>query len=103
MNRSLQRILTMAEKIHLYRALQELYLQKQKLERVISSLEELRISGNTMTGIHAAVKRRGRKAMGIEERQEVSRRMKRYWASRRKRTPKAHSSVRRNTIRRLRP
>jgi len=71
--------------MHLYRALKELYAQKQKLERVIASLEELRLSGSGATATPAGVKRRGRKTMGLQERQEVSRRMKRYWASRRKR------------------
>jgi hypothetical protein len=70
--------------MHLYRALKELYAQKEKLERVIASLEELRLSGNAAAP-SPGVKRRGRKMMGLAERQEVSRRMKRYWASRRKR------------------
>jgi hypothetical protein len=70
--------------MHLYRALKELYAQKEKLERVIASLEELRVSGSATSLPTASAKRRGRKMMGIEERQEVSKRMKRYWASRRK-------------------
>ena len=74
-----------SDSMHLYRALKELYAQKQKLERVIASLEELRISGSAAIAAPAGVKRRGRKMMGLQERQEVSRRMKRYWASRRKR------------------
>ena len=77
--------------MHLYKALQELYAQKQKLERVIASLEELRLSGSTTTtsALQPGAKRRGRKTMGLEEREEVSRRMKRYWASRRKRRVEA--------------
>ena len=72
--------------MHLYRALKELYAQKQKLERVIASLEDLRLSGSAAAPTPAAsAKRRGRKMMGLEERHEVSKRMKRYWASRRKR------------------
>lgn len=74
---------------HLLRALNELYAQKQKLERVIASLEELRLPGGDTPSQPAATKRRGRKMMGLEERQEVSRRMKRYWASRRKRRSEA--------------
>jgi hypothetical protein len=70
--------------MHLYRALKELYAQKQKLENVIASLEELRQAGTSIPTPRAGVKRRGRKMMGLEERQEVSRRMKRYWAGRRK-------------------
>jgi len=75
--------------MHLYKALQELYAQKQKLERVIASLEELRLSGSATTTLQPGAKRRGRKTMGLEEREEVSRRMKRYWASRRKRRVEA--------------
>jgi len=75
--------------MHLYKALQELYAQKQKLERVIASLEELRLSGRAIPSLETGSKRRGRKTMGIEERQEVSKRMKRYWASRRKRRAEA--------------
>jgi hypothetical protein len=71
--------------MHLYKALQELYAQKEKLERVIASLEELRVSGSSVPVPPVSSKRRGRKMMGLVERQEVSRRMKRYWASRRKR------------------
>jgi FAD/FMN-containing dehydrogenase len=67
----------------LYKAIQELYAEKEKLERVIASLEELQrsASGNASDS-HG--KRRGRKSMNAKERQEVSERMKKYWASRRK-------------------
>ena len=75
----------MAEATHLYKALKELYAQKEKLERVIASLEDLRLSGSSIATQPAGSKRRGRKTMGLDERQEVSRRMKRYWASRRRR------------------
>jgi len=75
--------------MHLLKALKELYAQKQKLERVIASLEELRLCGGTSPLQQASVKRRGRRTMGLEERQEVSKRMKRYWASRRKRRAEA--------------
>jgi hypothetical protein len=75
--------------MHLYKALKELYAQKEKLERVIASLEELRLSGSASAVPPAGAKRRGRKTMGIVERQEVSKRMKRYWASRRKHSTEA--------------
>ena len=79
-----------AKQMHLYKALKELYAQKQKLERVIASLEELRLSGSAAIPTPpSGAKRRGRKMMGLEERQEVSKRMKKYWASRRKRRPEA--------------
>lgn len=70
----------------LHKTIQDLYAEKEKLERVIASLEELQraAAGNPlMTGR----KRRGRKSMGAQERQDVSERMKRYWAGRRKPNP----------------
>jgi hypothetical protein len=60
-----------------------LYAEKEKLDRVIVSLEKLQ-------AIHsdsAAPQRRGRKSMGQEERRVVSARMKRFWAERRKPHP----------------
>jgi hypothetical protein len=69
----------------LYKAIQDLYAEKEKLERVIASLEDLqRAAGGGIPPVPGAGKRRGRKSMGADERQEVSDRMKRYWASRRK-------------------
>ncbi len=76
--------------MHIYKALKELYAQKEKLERVIASLEELRVSaGSTASVPRTGAKRRGRKMMGMAERQEVSKRMKRYWAGRRRRSAQA--------------
>jgi hypothetical protein len=70
----------------LYKAIQELYAEKEKLERVIASLEELqRAAGSIPSSPPRGGRRRGRKSMGTKERQEVSERMKKYWASRRKR------------------
>ena len=67
----------------LYKAIQELYAEKEKLERVIASLEELqRAAGGAP--LPKGGKRRGRKSMNAKERQEVSERMKKYWAARRK-------------------
>lgn len=68
----------------LYKAIQELYAEKEKLERVIASLEELQLSaGGGIPQLPKAGKRRGRKSMSPEERLEVSERMKKYWAGRR--------------------
>ncbi|MBZ5579540.1 MAG: hypothetical protein LAP40_23515 [Acidobacteriia bacterium] len=68
------------------RALGVLYGEREKLNRVIASLEEL--AGNP-----AAVQipsRRGRKkGMSAQERREISDRMKKYWASRRATARKA--------------
>lgn len=73
------------EAMDLYKTIQELYAEKEKLERVITSLEELQRAANgTSIGSYPG-KRRGRKSMNAKERQEVSERMKKYWANRRKR------------------
>jgi len=68
----------------LYKAIQDLYAEKEKLERVIASLEELQRAAEGGPVMFRGGKRRGRKSMGEGERAEVSERMKRYWASRRK-------------------
>jgi hypothetical protein len=64
----------------LNKTIQELYAEKHRLERVIASLEELQ---REKGGQVPSVKRRGRKFMDAKERQEVSARMKKYWASQR--------------------
>jgi hypothetical protein len=69
----------------LYKAIQDLYAEKEKLERVITSLEELQQAAGSVSAVSGTRKRRGRKSMDAKERQEVSERMKKYWASRRKR------------------
>jgi len=68
----------------LYKAIQDLYAEKEKLERVIASLEELQRNAGLEPELPKAMRRRGRKSMGTKERQEVSERMKKYWANRRK-------------------
>ena len=67
----------------LYKAIQDLYAEKEKLERVIASLEELQRAGGSVPELPKPAKRRGRKSMSSAERQEVSQRMRNYWASRR--------------------
>jgi hypothetical protein len=64
-------------------AIQELYTEKRTLERVIASLEELHRTPDALPTLVRSVKRRGRKFMGPQERQEVSERMRKYWAARR--------------------
>ena len=64
--------------------IQALYAQKEKLERVIADLEDLQRT--TQSTVPKASSRRGRKSMPAEERAEVSERMKKYWAGRRKDT-----------------
>ena len=78
----------------LYKAIQDLYAEKEKLERVIASLEELqRASGADPVPVEKPGKRRGRKSMSTEERQEVSERMRKYWAGRRKEQAQARPAA----------
>lgn len=67
----------------LYKAIQDLYAEKEKLERVIASLEELQRTAGSVPVMPKPAKRRGRKSMDSSERQEVSERMRKYWAARR--------------------
>ena len=77
----------------LYKAIQDLYAEKEKLERVIASLEELQRTAGAAPVLPAKpAKRRGRKSMSSEERQEVSERMRKYWASRRREHPAASAA-----------
>ena len=62
--------------------IQELHAEREALDRAISSLEELQKSDDGFP-LHSNRSRRGRKFMGPKEREEVSARMKKYWASRR--------------------
>jgi dsDNA-specific endonuclease/ATPase MutS2 len=71
----------------LFKAIQDLYAEKEKLERVIASLEELQRSSTPLPSVPKPAKRRGRKSMNSQERQEVSERMKKYWESRRQGQP----------------
>jgi hypothetical protein len=65
--------------------LQLLYARKARMEQAISDLEELqRVRSLPLPPPHSKRKSSGRKSMGAEERKEVSRRMKKYWANRRK-------------------
>ena len=66
----------------LYRIIRELDQERERLKRIIESLE-----GMTPTGKAPARpggKRRGRKSMDDAARKEVSQRMKLYWERRRK-------------------
>jgi hypothetical protein len=67
----------------LEKTINDLRAEKAKLEQVIAALEDLaRTSGSF--SLPRPRGRRGRKFMGEKERREVSARMKRYWAGRRK-------------------
>jgi len=53
----------------LHKIIQDLYVEKGKLERVIASLEELqRAAGGSIPPAPDSGKRRGRKSLGPEER-----------------------------------
>ena len=71
----------------LLKALQELYAEKEKLERVIAALEDLQRTAGELPELPGMPKRRGRKNMSQRERREVSERMKKYWDGRRKNGP----------------
>ena len=62
--------------------LRNLYIEKENIERAIAALEALQ---GICPSQEPVSKRRGRKAMGPEERRRVSARMKRYWDKRRER------------------
>ncbi len=66
----------------LYNIIQQLYEERERIEQVIRSLEEL--LAEEAAQVEAAPKRRGRKSMSQEERREVSKRMRKYWEARRK-------------------
>jgi hypothetical protein len=79
----------------LYKAINELLEEKQRLDEVIARMEMLvsarahARSGATGPIAVPSPRKRGRKGMSEEERAEVSRRMKEYWAKRRKSPAKA--------------
>jgi hypothetical protein len=75
----------------LYKAIQDLYAEKEKLERVIASLEELQRTAGSVPIMPKPTKRRGRKSMNSQERLEVSERMRKYWAGRR--SPKSEDDT----------
>jgi hypothetical protein len=67
----------------LYKTIQQLYEEKERLERVIASLEELQRTEAAVSILPQVLKQRGRNSMAAAERQEVSERMKKYWEGRR--------------------
>ena len=66
----------------LYKAIRTLYDEKKRVDRLISSLEQVKARGLDRARPATSI-RRGRKRMTAAERLEVSQRMKRYWAARR--------------------
>ena len=66
--------------------IEKLETERRRLDGAIEALRRLQQqTGNTKTRATAGGRqRRGRKFMSADERREVSARMKRYWAKRRK-------------------
>jgi len=64
----------------LYRIIRELVLERDRLQRIIDSLEEMKQSPPAART--EVIRRRGRKSMDRAARDEVSQRMKKYWAQR---------------------
>jgi len=68
----------------LRKVIRSLIEEKNKLDSVIASLQSLEKQEDPARPVTSALGRRGRRAMGQEERRRVSERMKKYWAGRRK-------------------
>ena len=60
--------------------IRELNAEIERIKAAIACLEQLR--GNSSAATNGS--RRGRKSMGAQERLEVSERMRKYWANRRR-------------------
>jgi hypothetical protein len=74
--------------VDIYKAIRELVEEKKRIDRIIASLEAMLAKGRVVAPgklevAPAPPKRRGRKGMSSEERQQVSERMARYWAEKR--------------------
>ena len=68
----------------LHKTIRHLREERKRLDETIARLEAMQASGESAKPA-APPKRRGRKTMGIEERLDVSERMKRYWAAKKAR------------------
>ena len=78
--------------MNINKAIRELYEEKKRLDHVIASLEEMQRNAATLPAELPESKKRGRKSMDEQARQEVSERMKKYWDSRRKQDRTAEQS-----------
>jgi hypothetical protein len=65
----------------IHQTIRDLYVEKAKVDQVIALLEELRQDCSGVTA-ETQAKRHGRSCKPPQEHREVSKRMKRYWASR---------------------
>ncbi len=69
------------EIMDLYRIIGELVAERNRLQRIIDSLEAVGAASGQSVGVRGP--KRGRKSMDTAGRKEVSARMKSYWAKRR--------------------
>jgi hypothetical protein len=69
--------------LNINKTIRELVEEKKRLDRVIGTLEEMQRTGPVEVAA-LLQKKRGRKSMDGQARQQVSERMKRYWEARRK-------------------
>lgn len=67
----------------LSRIIQELRTERKKIAELIRAMEDLQLSHASRSARERSTRRRGRKSMDATERQQVSERMKKYWATRR--------------------
>jgi hypothetical protein len=67
-----------------WKALEELHAERERLSKMIASLEAASGMGS---------RRRGRKSMSAAERRQVSERMKQYWASRRRKSSRTKKAT----------
>ncbi len=77
--------------MNINKAIRELHEEKKRLDHVIASLEEMQRNAAAQ-GAATIERKRGRKSMDLEARQEVSERMRRYWDARRKQEPALEQS-----------
>ena len=66
----------------LNRIIRELTQERDRIQKIIESLEQMKSAGTPAS--RSTGKRRGRKSMDAAGRAEVSERMRRYWENRRK-------------------
>ena len=73
----------------LNRIIRELIQERDRIQKIIESLEQMKSQGKSSP--RPAAKRRGRKSMDAAARAEVSERMRRYWQKRREQKEKPES------------
>jgi len=80
------------DRMELGKVIRKLYEERIKLDKILASLEQLERS-TARVDKKAPKKRPGRKSMDAQARQEVSERMKKYWAGRRQRDGNGPAAV----------